>query len=684
MYPAANDGVSIQNDFCHWHFNGHLFNARNAMKNLWDQAEAAKCKSDLELRVYSSRLLGRDDALVLHGGGNTSVKLREKNVVGEDEEMLYVKGSGWDLETIEVNGFAPVRMAHLLKLAQLETLSDPQMVSELAANVTRAGAPAPSVETILHAVIPHKFVDHTHADALLAITNTDDGEARVREIYGEDVIIVPYVMPGFELARVCAERIRADLRPQTIGMVLLKHGLFSFGGTAEESYMRMISLVERAENYLKKHGAWEVAPLNEIGPIRPIGPILAALRHDIANTAGFPVVMTTASDPKSVAFARASNVQEISQRGPATPDHILRTKRLPMLGRDVKQYAAAYREYFARNAPHAKEPKTMLDPAPRVILDPEFGLTTVGRTAREAAIARDLYSHTIDVIMRAEKLGGYRALSEEELFEFEYWDLEQAKLRRVGRPAMFAGEIACVTGAASGIGKACVEALLKRGAAVVGLDLAEQGGERPDYLGLRCDVTSEDAIADALEKAVRDFGGLDMLILNAGIFPAGTPVESLDAAEWRRVFAVNLDANLTLLRECYPLLKLAPRGGRVVVIGSKNVAAPGPGAAAYSASKAALTQLARVVALEWGAAGIRVNTLHPNAVFDTGIWTDDVLKARAASYGMSVEEYKRNNVLRTEVRRSDVGELAAELCGPIFAKTTGAQIPVDGGNERVI
>jgi rhamnose utilization protein RhaD (predicted bifunctional aldolase and dehydrogenase)/NAD(P)-dependent dehydrogenase (short-subunit alcohol dehydrogenase family) len=658
------------------------------MKNLWDAAEAGKCKSDLELRVYTSRLLGRDNTLVLHGGGNTSVKARERNVVGEEEEILYVKGSGWDLETIEVNGFTRVRMAHLLKLAQLESLSDPQMVNELAAHVTRAGAPAPSVETILHAVIPHKFVDHTHADAVLAITNTDDGEVRIREIYGDDVIVVPYVMPGFELARVCARRIEAELKPSTIGMVLLKHGIFSFGATAEESYARMISLVDRAENYLKQHGAWELPPISPIGPISPMRVQLAALRQDITQSAGFPLILSTDATPRSLAFARASNAREISQRGPATPDHILRTKRLPLLGRGATEYATSYREYFARNAPRAKETKTMLDPAPRVILDPEFGLGTVGRSAREAAIARDLYSHTIEVIFRAEALGGYRALSEEELFEFEYWDLEQAKLRRAGVPPVFAGEIACVTGAASGIGKACVDALLKRGAAVIGLDLDPQittsGKRRPDYLGLQCDVTSDEAIGAALETAIRAFGGLDMLILNAGVFPAGTPIESLDTAEWRRVFAVNLDANLTLLRESYPLLKLAPRGGRVVVIGSKNVAAPGPGVAAYSASKAALTQLARVAALEWGAAGIRVNTLHPNAVFDTGIWTEDVLKARAASYGISIEDYKRNNVLKTEVRGSDVGELAAELCGPVFAKTTGAQIPIDGGNERVI
>jgi rhamnose utilization protein RhaD (predicted bifunctional aldolase and dehydrogenase)/NAD(P)-dependent dehydrogenase (short-subunit alcohol dehydrogenase family) len=657
------------------------------MKNLWDAAEAGKCTSDLELRVYSSRLLGRDDTLVLHGGGNTSVKVTERNLFGEEEEILYVKGSGWDLESITPDGFAPVRMAPLLKLAQLDSLSDPQMVNELAAQVTRANAPAPSVETILHAVLPHKFVDHTHADAVLAITNTADGEARIRELYGDDVVIVPYVMPGFELAKVCARKFPTEAKPSTIGMVLLQHGIFSFGATAEESYGRMIELVERAENYLKGKRAWELPPMSPIGHIGPIRHI-AALRHDIAVTAGFPVVMSTSTEGKSHAFAQRGDVREISQRGPATPDHILRTKRLPLRGRDVNGYAATYREYFARHVSRAKDSKTMLDPAPRIILDPEFGLCSVGRSAKEAGIARDLYSHTIDVILRAGALGGYRALSEEELFEFEYWDLEQAKLRRAGKPLAFAGEIALVTGAASGIGKACVETFRKRGAAVIGLDadprIATAADSRPDFLGLQCDITSEQAVAGALEKAVRTYGGLDMLVLNAGIFPASQPIETLATEEWRRVFAVNVDANLTLMRECYPLLKLAPAGGRVVVIGSKNVAAPGPGAAAYSASKAALTQLARVAALEWGSAGIRVNTLHPNAVFDTAIWSDEVLKARAESYGLSVEEYKRNNVLNTEVRSSDVAELAADLCGPAYAKTTGAQIPIDGGNDRVI
>ena len=658
------------------------------MKNLWDPIEANKFKSDLEQRVYSSRLLGRDATLVLHGGGNTSVKVEERNVLGEDEEILYVKGSGWDLETIQVEGFAPVRMARLLKLAKVDALSDPQMVNELVTQVTRAGAPAPSVETILHAVLPHKFVDHTHADAVLAITNTAGGEARIREIYGDDVVIVPYVMPGFDLAKACARKFEREAKPSTIGMVLLNHGIFSFGATAEESYGRMIALVDRAETYLKRKKAWDLTIAAPRAPEKLVRLELATLRRDVALTAGWAVVMSTHSDPKFLAFARSSNVSDVSQQGPATPDHILRTKRLPMLGRNVQAYAGAYREYFSRHAVSAKESKTMLDPAPRVILDDEFGLCCVGRSAKEAGIARDLYSHTIDVISRAEALGGYRALSERELFQFEYWDLEQAKVRRAGLPPVFGGEIALVTGAASGIGRACVETLLKRGAAVVGLDIdpnvATCAGSRPDYLGLHCDVTSEGAVANALEAGVRAYGGLDMLILNAGVFPAGTPIEKLGTEEWRTVLSVNLDANLTLMRECHPLLTLAPTGGRVVVIGSKNVAAPGPGAAAYSASKAALTQLARVAALEWGGSGIRVNVLHPNAVFDTGLWTEEVLKARAESYGLSIEAYKRNNVLKTEVRSMDVGELAAELCGPAFAKTTGAQIPVDGGNARVI
>lgn len=657
------------------------------MQNRWDPKQAAACGDELELRAYSSRLLGQDPSLVLHGGGNTSVKLRRTNLVGEDEDILYVKGSGWDLADIQPAGFAPVRMAHLLKLARLHRVSDRQMVNELKTQLTDAGAPSPSVETILHAALPYRYVDHTHADAVLAISDSRDGEARIRACYGDSVVVIPYVMPGFELARLVAERFPAEAHAGTRGMVLLQHGIFSFGDSAEESYLRMIELVAQAEDYLRSEGAWDLpAPPPAEPPAAPLAQELAALRRAVSAQAGFPLLLCSRRDPVCLAFARHPELGRIGQQGPVTPDHVIRTKRLPLLGRDVDAYAAAYRDYFARQAPRSRSPVKMLDPAPRVILDPELGLCSLGRSAGAARIVEDIYRHSIGTMLRAEHLGGYRALPESELFDVEYWELEQAKLGSASPPP-FAGEVALVTGAASGIGKACVDAFLARGAAVVGLDrdaAVVRLHERPDWLGLQCDLTDEAAIAAALEQAVQRFGGLDMLVLNAGIFEAGTRIEALSGAAWRRTMAINLDANLSLLRECHPLLKLAPQGGRVAVIGSKNLPAPGPGAAAYSASKAGLNQLVRVAALEWAGDHIRLNSLHPDAVFDTGLWTPEVLEARARHYGMSVQAYKTKNLLGVEIRSRDVAELAAELCGPLFAKTTAAEIPIDGGNERVI
>ncbi|HYH41957.1 MAG TPA: bifunctional aldolase/short-chain dehydrogenase [Burkholderiales bacterium] len=657
------------------------------MKSLWNDAQAAGYESDLALRVYTSQLLGRDATLVLHGGGNTSVKVQERMVTGELEDILYVKGSGWDLETIQEAGFAPVRLSHLIRLAALDSLPDPQMVNELMTHTTRAGAPAPSVETILHAILPFKYVDHTHADAVLAVTNTADGERHVREIYGDDVVVIPYVMPGFDLAKLCAKKFAAESHRGTIGMILMNHGMFSFGASAKESYERMIDLVSRAEAFLEKRGAWSLPQVMPGAGPAPRRVELARLRRSVSDAAGFPVVMSTSGDASFLAFAQRSDLARVAQ-GPATPDHVIRTKRLPMIGRDVQAYMRDYRDYFARSAGLAKEPKTMLDAAPRMILDPALGFCAIGRTAKDARIVSELYAHTVEVIQRAEALGGYHALPEKDIFDVEYWDLEQAKLRKAGKPPVHTGEVVLVTGAASGIGKACVDAFRKRGAAVIGLDLnsevVQAGGGRPDYLGIVCDIASTEAVNAALEAGVRAFGGIDMLVLNAGVFPGGTRIDSLSDEEWRRVNRVNVDANLALMRECHALLAIAPGGGRVVVVASKNVPAPGPGAAAYSASKAALTQLARVAALEWGADGIRVNVIHPNAVFDTALWTDAVLAARAAHYGMSVEDYRKNNVLRTEVRSTDVAEMAVEMCGALFARTTGAQVPVDGGNDRVI
>ena len=444
----------------------------------------------------------------------------------------------------------------------------------------------------------------------------------------------------------------------------------------------------RAEDYLKQNNAWNITPPNETAAHGiELAREQAKLRSDISNVAGFPVIVARHADNKSLSFARHTDINNISQQGPATPDHVIRTKRLPMLGRDIKAYVEDYKKYFESLEPQAQERKAMLDEAPRVVLDNELGLCAVGKSARDAGIVADIYEHTIDIILRATSLGGYCALPAKDIFDVEYWDLEQAKLRKGGKPLQFTGEVVLVTGAASGIGKACVDSLLTRGAAVVALDLdisVTTMRNDANFQGLQCDLTSEKNFIQALIQCVEKFGGLDMLVLNAGIFPGGCRIEALKTEEWQKVMRINLDANLMLMRECHPFLKLAPRGGRVVVIGSKNVPAPGPGAAAYSASKAALNQLARVAALEWGSDNIRINSLHPNAVFDTGLWTEDVLAARAKHYGLTVDEYKKNNVLKTEVTSHNVAELAAELCGSLFAKTTGDQISVDGGNDRVI
>src|SRR5712692_1407446 len=660
------------------------------MKSLWSDAEEAKFEAQfpgpLGARVYTSRLLGRDKSLVLHGGGNTSMKLREKNLFGEPEEVLYVKGSGWDLETIEPAGFTPVALAYVRRLAGLPKLPDPQMVNELNTHTLRAGAPSPSVETILHAILPHPYVDHTHADAVLSVSNAPGGEERIREIYGDRVVVIPYIMAGFDLAAYCARDFPKQARGNTVGMVLLSHGIFSFGVDARESYERMIELVSMAERYLEKKKAWQVGFADGKAPGIKREEIVA-LRRSIADCAGYPVIVKLNDSAKFAGFARHGELARLSQKGPATPDHLLFTKPVPMLGRDVAAYARKYREYFERQAPQAKEKKTMLDAAPRMVLDPAFGFAAVGRTARDATIVEDLYDHTIDVILRAEALGGWRALDERHIFDIEYWDLEQAKLRRAGALPSFTGEWAIVTGAASGIGKACAEAFLKRGAAVVGLDrnpAIETLWQRADFLGITCDLTDSKAIEKSLDDAARRFGGVDMLVLNAGIFPSSQPLQDIAAETWRQTMSVNVEAQLRVMQLTHPLLRLAPRGGRIVVIGSRNVPAPGPGAAAYSASKAALNQLARVAALEWAKDGIRINSLHPDAVYDTGLWTEALLAARAKAYNLSVEQYKTKNLLKTEVSSKDVAELAAEMCGPLFAKTTAAQVPVDGGNERVV
>ena len=678
------------------------------MLNRWDDAEAARWADlgDLGEITYGSRLVGADPALVLHGGGNTSIKGHSSDAWGEPIPTLWVKGSGWDLATIEPPGFAPLRLEPVRRLAQLAELSDTEMVNQLRIGLLDASAPNPSVEAILHALLPHRAVLHSHADAVLALTNTADGDAKVRELWGDRVVVVPYVMPGFDLAQRCADEWQAQAHDRTEAMVLLNHGIFTFGETTRQAYDSMVDLISEAEQCLTEAGVPSFGEtdadrlLEELwgrggsaAPREGEHESIAGLRAAISVAAGAPMLLRAVRDERADAFCARDDVASVACRGPATPDHIIRTKQFPMVGRDVFAFVEDYRAYFERNsARHDSDATlTMLDPAPRVVLDPHLGLWTAGRRAVDCDIAADIYLHTIDVICAAEALGGYVALSEADLFDVEYWELEQAKLARAGTPAALTGQVALVTGASSGIGRAAADALAAAGAAVVGIDVAAapprtSGTARHHAVA---DVTDAGAVSAAIAGAVERFGGIDIVVAAAGVFGPSARLEDLvgDAGlgtAWQQTFDINLSGAANTLSAAHRVLRHSSTGGRVVIVGSKNVPAPGRGAAAYSASKAALTQLARVAALEWAGDGITVNVVHPDGVFDTGLWSDELIAERAAAYGLTSEQYRKRNLLGRELSSADVGALIAQMCGPAFAHTTGAQIPQDGGSDRVV
>ncbi len=657
------------------------------MKNRWNSTEAAPLANDpLALRVYSSRLLGAEPSLVLHGGGNTSVKASQANLFGEAEELLWVKGSGWDLATIEGAGFAPVKLDLLQRMATLGALSDSDMVKYQRAAMVDPSAPNPSVEAILHAIIPFRFVDHTHADAVVTLCHAPDGEAVIRRLFADSMLIIPYVMPGFDLAKMVYQQTRDTDWSRIKGMILLQHGVFTFADSAEASYGRMIEVVSRAEQYLGEH----TQSINIAGDVPQMDLTqLAAIRGAVAKIRGGGCIARLASDPQTIAFAGRDDLQEITGRGPMTPDHIIRTKQIPVVldtkwEEQLRAFTSRYEAYFDRNK---SDHHTMLNPAPCWGVWRGIGALAFGGDIQSADIISDISRHTMRAIDAAEQLGGWHALPEADLFAVEYWELEQAKLAKGGNKPELSGRIALVTGAASGIGKATVLALRQAGCVVAALDIDQAGLEQwqtdAAILPLTCDLTDPAQISRSVDACARAFGGLDIVISNAGIFPASSPIAAMDDTVWQQSLDLNLSAHMQLIRAATPFLKLGVEPA-IVINGSKNVPAPGPAAGAYSVAKAGLTQLARVAALELGGDGIRINTVHPNAVFDTAIWTDSVLQARASHYGMTIEDYKRNNLLKKEVTSHDVARMMVAMCGATFAATTGAQVPIDGGNERVV
>ncbi len=696
------------------------------MQSRWSDADAQEYRDryapwgePLALRVYTSRLIGQDPDLVMHGGGNTSVKIVKETVLGEKIDALCVKGSGWDLDSIEPPGLPALALEPLRALRALPGLSDEEMVNQQRIRLFDSKSPNPSVETLLHAFLPQTFIDHTHADAILALTNQPDGAELVREALGDKLVLVPYVMPGFALAKLAAELYEKE--PEADGMVLLKHGLFTFGEDARTSYERTIEVVDRAERFL----AGRAKAISVPGPVAAVeearrkaatvAPLLRGLLGTATPGADQPyrrVVLEYRVSDEILTTLAEESAGALAERGPLTPDHVIRTKATPLFVADVGVEAGAdairdvlraaiegfrsrYAAYFDAQVAAKKIERTKLDSDPRVILLPGIGVFCAGKSAKDARIAADLTEHTLRIKSQAERAGTYEALGDGDLFDMEYWSLEQAKLGKAAEKPL-ARQVALVTGAAGAIGIGVCLELAREGAHVVLSDIDPDGLEKArarvakvagsaGCAAVLMDVTDPVSVDEAFDEACRCFGGVDIVVPNAGIAHVGSLVET-DPKRFDKVIDVNLGGYFHTMQSGARVLKAQGTGGNIIVQASKNVFGPGADFGAYSASKAAGHQLGKVAAIELAPVGIRVNMINADAVFSegetrSGLW-DEIGADRAASKGIDADElqehYRKRNLLHATISGAHVGR-AVVFFASNQTPTTGATLPVDGG-----
>jgi rhamnose utilization protein RhaD (predicted bifunctional aldolase and dehydrogenase)/NAD(P)-dependent dehydrogenase (short-subunit alcohol dehydrogenase family) len=659
----------------------------------------------LAMRTYTARLIGSEPALVLHGGGNTSVKATATTILGDTVEVIHVKGSGRDLATIEPDGHPAVRLEPLRKLRALDAMSDEAMVNELRGNLLDSSAPSPSVETLLHAFLPGRFIDHTHADAILALCDQRDGKRALASLFGSGLVWVPYVMPGFALAKRCFDAfVHVSALAEPAVMVLEKHGLFTWGETAKESYERTIDAVSRAERYILDKSRASTTSIAARVPAAETH-VLPRLRGALAKLSNAPSergpIVRTRSTPRILAFLERRDAAELIAKGCATPDHVLRTKPTALLVPNpsyadgaklvtqlesaIAEYARKYDAYFDEMCRNKKVEKTKLDPWPRVVLLPGFGMCTFGPTAREADVALDIYEHTIDVMVSAAEVGVYSPCSRSDLFDVEYWSLEQAKIKPRAKTVL--GDcIAVVTGAASGIGLACAADMLAAGAHVALVDrdfdklaaaLGQLAAHKDRALMIVADVCDEGQVSAAFARTTAAWGGVDVIVSNAGSATEGQ-LDTMDGQELlRESFEINCLAHARVARSGVEVMTAQGRGGCLSFNASKSSFNPGPGFGPYAVAKSALVALMRQYAVDLAPRGIRSNAVNADRI-RTELFADGVLESRAKSRGLTVDEYFRANLLAREVTADDVAEAFIYLA--TARSTTGCVVTVDGGN----
>jgi len=676
------------------------------MQSAWldRDAEAAVARyadvpRELALRVYTTRLLGADRRLVLHGGGNTSLKAKALDLNGDEVDVLHVKGSGSDMAEIEPADLPALRLAPLLRLRARDTLSEEDFVRIPRANLIDPAAPAPSVELLLHAFMPAKFIDHTHATAVLSLTDQPNGAELCGEVFGDRLGIVPYVRPGFGLARKAADVF--DARPGVEGLILLKHGIFTFGADARETYERMIELVTRAEQRLARdRKVFAVARTpDELAKVAEIAPILrgaCSLKDEQTEGAWTRFILAFRNSDAVQRFVNGAELLRYGQAGVVTPDHTIRTKNWPLIvpapqpgaleafGRDaraaVASFTARYQTYFESNNARVGGGRKALDPLPRVVLVPGLGLFGLGASAKDARVAADIAEAAIDTITDAEAIGRFESISAADMFDMEYWPPEQDKLGKAARKAL-AGQIVAVTGAGGGIGAATARAFAAAGAEValldVRLDAAIAQAKPIGGAAVLCDVTDATSVQAAFDRVAATFGGLDILVSNAGATPPQGKIGAVDEAVIHQSFELNFYGHQRAAQAAVKIMLRQGTGGCLLFNASKQAINPGSNFGPYGLPKAATLFLSRQYALDYGGDGIRANAVNADRI-RSGIVTDAFIKERAKARGVSEKEYMSGNLLGREVTAEDVAQ--AFLHQALALKTTADVTTVDGGN----